>query len=379
LRKVWFATGFAIVAALPCAAQTAGSIAVNAGTATDVTGVGSSALTIAPSLTRASGSSSTTLGASATKFANDAWSAGFAAALSGRASTRIVTPVIDLSLTGATTSYDFSYASADLVPSLEVNAGRAKFFGGARLSAAGTSEAMPTPLGPIPGETRSATSRTATTAVGGVSFSALTSGNVASVGYRLETGVVAGASQTDHGISGSIAGSRMMLAAVVGRRARAGTVATFGSATFGIAVMPSVMLQFSAGSYPSNPMFGTAAGRFVNAGLSMRLGRRAGSMPAPSGVRPPAAGRTRVSIRASDARRVELAGDFNQWKPVTATRADNGVWFVDLDLAPGEYRYAFRIDGKEWRVPAGVAAVDDEFGGKSAWLTVSQPASTVSR
>jgi hypothetical protein len=56
-------------------------------------------------------------------------------------------------------------------------------------------------------------------------------------------------------------------------------------------------------------------------------------------------------------------------------RADNGVWYADLNLPPGEYRYAFRIDGKEWRVPEGVAAADDEFGGKSAWLTVSRPAS----
>jgi 1,4-alpha-glucan branching enzyme len=82
-----------------------------------------------------------------------------------------------------------------------------------------------------------------------------------------------------------------------------------------------------------------------------------------------------VSISAADADRVELAGDFSKWQSIAATRADNGVWYVDLDLPPGEYRYAFRVNGKEWRVPEGVAAVDDEFGGKSAWLTVSRPSS----
>src|SRR5437868_13821937 len=95
----------------PCSGQAAtASLAINAGSATDVTGVGSTALTLAPSFTRASGLSSATLGASATKFANDAWSAGASAALSGRASSGSITPAIDLGLSAATTSYDFSYA-----------------------------------------------------------------------------------------------------------------------------------------------------------------------------------------------------------------------------------------------------------------------------
>jgi 1,4-alpha-glucan branching enzyme len=80
-----------------------------------------------------------------------------------------------------------------------------------------------------------------------------------------------------------------------------------------------------------------------------------------------------VSIAAADARRVEVAGDWNQWRPVPLRRADNGVWYLDLAIAPGVYRYAFRIDGQTWQVPRGVAAVDDGFGGKSAWLTVGQP------
>ncbi len=52
-------------------------------------------------------------------------------------------------------------------------------------------------------------------------------------------------------------------------------------------------------------------------------------------------------------------------------RAANGVWYVDLSIEPGEYRYAFRVDGAAWTVPDGIAAVDDGFGGKSAWLAVS--------
>ena len=373
VRNARRVAALAIIIATPCAAQSVASLAINAGSATDVSGVGSHAVTVAPSFTRASGLSSATLGASATKFANDAWSAGISTALSGRSGAGRIAPVIDVALNAATTSYDFSYASGDLVPSLEVKTGATKIFGGARLAAAGRSATLGAPIGPIPTGSRTTVSQTANTAIGGISFSGVTAGGeVASLGYRGETGTVAGATQTDHGVNAAIANSKLMVAASLGRRHRAAQPTIRGSATLGVAMTPVVMLQVSAGNYPDNPMLGTAAGRFVNAGLSMRLGHRAGSMPAPSNIAAPAPGKTRVAIRASDARRVELAGDFNKWQPIAARRADNGVWYADLDLPPGEYRYAFRIDGKDWRVPEGVAAVDDEFGGKSAWLRVSR-------
>jgi hypothetical protein len=366
----------AIIVAAPCAAQTSASLAINAGSATDITGAGSTALTIAPSFSRVSGLSSATLGANATKFASNAWSAGLSTALNGRISSAAITPVIDLGLNAATTSYDFSYAAADLIPSLEIKAGAAKLFGGARLSVAGTSSTLGTPFGPIRTGSRSTTSQTATTAIAGIGFSEITEGGeIASIGYRGEMGAVAGATQTDHGINASIANSNVMVAASVGRRDRNDQSITHGSATLGLGVTPTVMLLVSAGNYPANPMLRTAAGKFVNAGFSMRLGRSAGSQPSPSNVQPIPTGKTRLAIRAGDARRVELAGDFNKWQPIATRRADNGVWYVDLDLPPGEYRYAFRVDGKEWRVPEGVAAVDDEFGGKSAWLKVSRKTS----
>src|SRR5687767_10168728 len=88
---------FAVSAPSPCggqAAQRGGSLAINAGNATDVTGAGASAITIAPSFTRGSAHSSSTFGASATKFANDAWTAGVSLGVNGRASNRAITPVI---------------------------------------------------------------------------------------------------------------------------------------------------------------------------------------------------------------------------------------------------------------------------------------------
>jgi hypothetical protein len=66
-----------------------------------------------------------------------------------------------------------------------------------------------------------------------------------------------------------------------------------------------------------------------------------------------------------------VAGDFTNWKPIAMHRAPNGVWYVDLKIPAGQYRYSFRENGRAWRAPDGVATVDDDFGGKSAWLTVS--------
>jgi 1,4-alpha-glucan branching enzyme len=119
-------------------------------------------------------------------------------------------------------------------------------------------------------------------------------------------------------------------------------------------------------------VIGTLAGDYLSAGISFRIGgTREPALPAAGGAKPQPPGTTRLTIRAPNAQRVEIAGDFNEWTPRAATRAANGVWYADLTIPPGQYRYAFRVNGSEWRVPDGATAVEDGFGGKSAWLTVS--------
>jgi 1,4-alpha-glucan branching enzyme len=104
----------------------------------------------------------------------------------------------------------------------------------------------------------------------------------------------------------------------------------------------------------------------------VRTGRAERRLPSAAGAPPIAAGMTRLTIRETLARRVDVAGDFSNWKAIATTRAPNGVWFIDLRIPPGQYRYAFRIDGTTWAVPDGASTVNDGFGGKSAWLTVSE-------
>jgi hypothetical protein len=65
-----------------------------------------------------------------------------------------------------------------------------------------------------------------------------------------------------------------------------------------------------------------------------------------------------------------MSRPWNDRQAVPAVRAENGVWYADLRIPPGQYRYAFRIDGRAWRVPEHAVAVDDGFGGKAAYVTV---------
>jgi hypothetical protein len=74
------------------------------------------------------------------------------------------------------------------------------------------------------------------------------------------------------------------------------------------------------------------------------------------------------------AREVCVAGDFNDWNPratvLRRTSAD-GLWSVELRLAPGRHTYAFVIDGQRW-VPDESAprAPDGELGTPSSVVLV---------
>jgi hypothetical protein len=287
--------------------------------------------------------------------------------------TGIVRPVVDFNTLVATTSYRTSYATGTVLPSLEADVGRLTAFAGVRLDGATISrESSAAPFGALPVSSTSS-GATGQSVIAGARISTATSdGHPVMLGYRLEQGTIADLSQRDQSISASIDNSGVVLGGNVGWRTRAGSARSFGSGSLTFAVSPDVAVQFAGGRYPENPLLGVAAGSFVNAGLVMRFGTRATAGPQPAAVQAPARGMTRLAIRAVDAGRVEVAGDFNRWNPVETSRAPNGVWYVDLSIPPGEYRYAFRIDGRQWRVPEGVAAADDEFGGKSAWLTVKQ-------
>jgi hypothetical protein len=75
---------------------------------------------------------------------------------------------------------------------------------------------------------------------------------------------------------------------------------------------------------------------------------------------------------APQAASVALVGDFNDWDPARAPmQTAHGVWATVVRLAPGRYRYAFLVNGVEWRAdPGAPTAKDDEFGTPSSVVTV---------
>lgn len=76
------------------------------------------------------------------------------------------------------------------------------------------------------------------------------------------------------------------------------------------------------------------------------------------------------SYYAPEAKNVELAGDFAEWKQgkVKLENAGGGNWKLKLSLPPGRYQYQFVVDGV-WTIdPRCPARVNDDFGKENSLL-----------
>ena len=335
-------------------------VAATAGNATDERGVRSSVMTLAPSVLFTNGPNlSIALAASATRFADATSQIGGSAGLSA------ATPVspagfaltLNTSASAVHASFGATFAQADLTPALNWTAGLLTLVGGAHVaSGSGGSES----------ETASAPSFGADLRLGaGTPVATL-------VSLREEPTHVGGMLVTDRlaGATMNFAGGAS-LSAVIGHRDAPDERTDFATGSAQLPVTGDLSLTVAGGKYPSNRLTGAPGGQFFSMGVSIRVGGSRGpSLPQPAGVLAPAPELTRLSIRATDADSVAIAGDWDAWKQTPAQRAANGVWYVDLPLKAGEYRYAFLVDGREWRVPQGAMAVDDGFGGKAAYVTV---------
>jgi len=90
----------------------------------------------------------------------------------------------------------------------------------------------------------------------------------------------------------------------------------------------------------------------------------------------PTAGKHTFRVQAASARSVSVVGDFNGWDPGAdpMTRREGGWWECSLDLSPGSFQYAYRIDGKLVPPPEATTFVDDGFGGRNGVIRVVAPA-----
>jgi hypothetical protein len=79
----------------------------------------------------------------------------------------------------------------------------------------------------------------------------------------------------------------------------------------------------------------------------------------------------------SNARRVELVGDFNEWAKGTTQLKPSGapgVWTVSVPLSPGRHEYAFIINGSRWVADPLAVKSSDDFGTESSVIRVGATA-----
>ncbi len=368
---------------IPCGlgAQAPVTLAISAGSATDQRGVRSDAMTVSPTFTMTpSDRWSVMLSGNYTRFQNEVWQFGGAGAVGARADLLGgVALTLNAGVDASKSSFNATFLSSDVTPALEWSRGPITLFGGGHLGTGQTtvSQTSSGPLpGPIPGQTQLVTqSRRTLGPVYGVQLRVGGFGwPTAVVGVRAEDGQLSngGPRVTDRMASVTIVAGALTLSGTAGQRRAVDEQLDYVGGGASLRVLERISIDVGAGSYPSNRLLGSPGGRYASAGLSWRIGGSGApaELPQPVGAERPKSGVTRLAIRAQNAQTVEIAGDWNGWVPVPAWASTNGVWYFDAELEPGEYRYAFRIDGKEWRVPPGVTAVDDGFGGKSAFVVV---------
>jgi 1,4-alpha-glucan branching enzyme len=73
---------------------------------------------------------------------------------------------------------------------------------------------------------------------------------------------------------------------------------------------------------------------------------------------------TFVCVPKINAKKVFLAGDFNQWQPQTKpmTKSKDGSYRASVKLPPGEYQYKFVVDGVWFNDPQAESQVINRHG-----------------
>jgi hypothetical protein len=144
-------------------------------------------------------------------------------------------------------------------------------------------------------------------------------------------------------------------------------------------ISPSLALVAAAGRAGSDPVTSVPGARYFALGLRLKVGSvvpaplptaATRTAAAPFQIGPALAAGREILVQAPDARAVELAGDFTDWKPVALQHWGEDGWRVLLPISPGLHRLAVRIDGGAWRAPAGTRAIASEFGGEVAEVVV---------
>jgi hypothetical protein len=144
-------------------------------------------------------------------------------------------------------------------------------------------------------------------------------------------------------------------------------------------IAQSLALVAAAGRAGSDPVTSVPGARYFALGLRLKVGSQAVparpataalTKAAPFRIGPAVASGREIVVLAADARTVELAGDFTDWKPVALQPWGDGAWRTILPIRPGLHRLAIRIDAGTWQAPSGTRPITSEFGGEVAEVIV---------
>ena len=142
----------------------------------------------------------------------------------------------------------------------------------------------------------------------------------------------------------------------------------------------SLALVAGAGRAGSDPITAVPGSRYLVMGLRLKLGPTGsgafGPLPTatdhtPFRVGPAQPAGREVMVRAPGASRVELAGDFTDWRPVQLQPSGDHGWRTVLPIPPGLHRLAVRFDDGAWQAPPGSRAIRNEFGGEVTEIVVN--------
>jgi hypothetical protein len=146
-----------------------------------------------------------------------------------------------------------------------------------------------------------------------------------------------------------------------------------------VQITPAVAFEASGGSYPRD-LLGYQRGRFVNAGLRIRLEKQPATEPAdPRRAATPAlviepldSTRTRLTVTAPGAASLAITGSWNEWTPVPLAWQGADRWTATLPIGAGTWRFALILSDGRWIVPAGVPKLPDDFGGEVGILSIQR-------
>lgn len=82
----------------------------------------------------------------------------------------------------------------------------------------------------------------------------------------------------------------------------------------------------------------------------------------------------RFVIYRPDVSNVEITGSFTGWKRVPMKRIEgSGYWEISLDIADGEHRFTYVLDGSErFADPTARMREQDDFGGENSILSIGR-------